>query len=162
MRIIDLSLSIDDQMPGVSISPARRLETDGWNATTLSLYSHCGTHMDAPCHFLSQGATLDQQSLETLVGPARVIDVAPAAPRQSLTVADLGGLAETIAAGDRLLIDFVKMGRKQRATHWATTHFVKLYRPQEKHKLRSESHIGVSLSMRYAQGYHTHAPKCLV
>ena len=63
MRIIDLSLPIDDQMRGVAIRSARRLEDDGWNATTLELYSHAGTHMDAPRHFLPDGATLDRQDL---------------------------------------------------------------------------------------------------
>jgi len=83
MHIIDLTLPIDNAMRGVDIRPARRLETDGWNATTLSLYSHCGTHMDAPRHFLPDGATIDQQDLSVCCGPARVIDLTPVAPRRS-------------------------------------------------------------------------------
>ena len=63
MRTIDLSLPINNDMSGVAITSARRLEKDGWNATTLQLYSHCGTHMDAPCHFLPMGRTLDEQPL---------------------------------------------------------------------------------------------------
>ncbi len=103
MRIIDLSLPIDESMPGVQIAKARRLEQDGWNATTLSLYSHCGTHMDAPRHFLPDGNTLDQQALEVLVGSAVIVDVAPAQPRQLLGIGDLDSISDRIQPGVRLL-----------------------------------------------------------
>ncbi|MCG8653899.1 MAG: cyclase family protein, partial [Pirellulales bacterium] len=103
MRIIDLSLPIDARMSGVKIETARRLETDGWNATTLQLYSHCGTHMDAPRHFLSDGATLDQQALGVCVGPALVVNMAPAQPRQLITISDLEPHADSIQPGCRLL-----------------------------------------------------------
>lgn len=68
MRIVDLTLPITPEMPGVTIDVARRLDQDGWNATTLSLYSHAGTHMDAPCHFLPDGNTIDRQDLTRVVG----------------------------------------------------------------------------------------------
>ena len=47
-------------------------------ALTLSVYSlgaHSGTHIDAPMHFIRDGAPIDRVSLERLMGPARVIDV---------------------------------------------------------------------------------------
>jgi kynurenine formamidase len=103
MRVIDLSLPISDEMPGVQVTTAKRLEVEGWNATTLSLYSHSGTHMDAPCHFLSDGKTLDQQDLSVCVGPATVINLAPAKPRQLISVSDLGALADSVQSGARLL-----------------------------------------------------------
>ena len=46
---------------------------------TLSAYSlgaHSGTHIDAPMHFVAGGASIDQVSLDPLIGPARVIDIA--------------------------------------------------------------------------------------
>jgi len=103
-RIIDLSLMIDASMRGVQLHPQRQLATDGWNATTLSLYSHCGTHMDAPRHFLEDGASLDRLDLATCVGPARVVDLTPIGPRAAITVESLGPAAEEIGAGDRLLL----------------------------------------------------------
>lgn len=48
------------------------------DALTLSAYSlgaHSGTHIDAPMHFVREGASIDQLSLERLIGPARVIDI---------------------------------------------------------------------------------------
>ena len=46
---------------------------------TLSMYSmgaHSGTHVDAPMHFLRDGASVDRVALEPLIGRARVIDIA--------------------------------------------------------------------------------------
>jgi len=35
---------------------------------------HLGTHIDAPAHFIVDGATLDHVPLETMVGPCRVVE----------------------------------------------------------------------------------------
>jgi arylformamidase len=48
------------------------------DAMTLSMYSlgaHSGTHIDAPMHFVRDGASVDRVSLERLIGPGRVIDI---------------------------------------------------------------------------------------
>src|ERR671934_1936823 len=48
------------------------------DAFTLSVYSlgaHSGTHIDAPMHFIREGASIEQIPLGTLIGPARVIDI---------------------------------------------------------------------------------------
>src|SRR5205809_1155912 len=45
---------------------------------TLSVYSmgaHSGTHIDAPMHFIANGAPIDQVPLNPLIGAARVIDI---------------------------------------------------------------------------------------
>jgi arylformamidase len=45
---------------------------------TLSVYSmgaHSGTHIDAPMHFVADGAPIDQVPLDPLIGAARVIDI---------------------------------------------------------------------------------------
>ena len=45
---------------------------------TLSSYSlgaHSGTHIDAPMHFVANGAPIDQVALGPLIGVARVIDI---------------------------------------------------------------------------------------
>jgi arylformamidase len=49
------------------------------DAFTLSVYSlgaHSGTHIDAPMHFVRDGASIERVPLEPLIGPARVIDIA--------------------------------------------------------------------------------------
>lgn len=103
-RIIDLTLPLTDGFPGYTWDVARDLDRDGWNARTLHLYSHCGTHVDAPRHFIPDGATLETLALEVLHGPARVIDLTPVAERELLTVAHLGTWADRLQSGDRILL----------------------------------------------------------
>ena len=57
---------------------------------TLSAYSlgaHSGTHIDAPMHFVRDGAPIDRVPLEPLIGPARVIDIPDGV--QSIDAAEL-------------------------------------------------------------------------
>ncbi len=103
-RVVDLSLTINNQMRGVCIKPSKSIVVDGWNATTLELYSHCGTHMDAPKHFVDGSASIDQQALEVCIGPAKVINLVPVSPRQLINLEDFGAQSDSIQAGDRLLL----------------------------------------------------------
>jgi len=110
-RIIDLTLPLDNTLQGVSIEPAKTIEKDGWNATTLHLYSHCGTHMDAPTHFGVSDRTLDQISLDRCIGPAWVVDPigeegghGTLYERALIRVGDLGPAADKIQMGDGLLL----------------------------------------------------------
>lgn len=48
---------------------------DGLTLSVLSLGAHSGTHVDAPMHFVSGGASVDRVPLAPLIGPARVIDI---------------------------------------------------------------------------------------
>jgi arylformamidase len=48
---------------------------DGFTLSVLSLGAHSGTHVDAPMHFVRDGASVDRVALEPLIGPARVIDI---------------------------------------------------------------------------------------
>ena len=47
---------------------------DSYNLTAFSMCAHNGTHMDAPYHFLSGGKTVDEVSLESLIGQAFVTE----------------------------------------------------------------------------------------
>src|SRR6266568_4246327 len=60
------------------------------DALTLSAYSmgaHSGTHIDAPMHFIANGAPIDEVPLEPLIGAARVIAIADSV--QGIDVAEL-------------------------------------------------------------------------
>jgi len=103
-RIIDLTLTLEPGMRGVEIHQAKTLEAQGWNAKRLELYSHCGTHMDAPRHFIPEGSTIDTVELAICVGPARVIDLTPIEPRTFITVEHFGAAAGAVGKGDRLLL----------------------------------------------------------
>ncbi len=117
-RIVDLTLPLENALRGVSIEPAKTLEKDGWNATTLHLYSHCGTHMDAPTHFGVPGQTIDQIPLDRCMGPAWVVDPVCSGPvraypdnasrrhyeRALIHVDDLGQVVDKIRHGEGLLL----------------------------------------------------------
>lgn len=104
--LIDLTATLTPDTPGVSWEVAKDLKRDGWNARTLHLYSHSGTHMDAPLHFgcESKGvSTIDDIPLETCLGLARVCHL-DAQPSRALTIADLGELADSFPTGQALLL----------------------------------------------------------
>ena len=80
MRIFDLTRPVQPDMPvypgdpPVRFHPHAALQADGYRVTEISLGTHAGTHLDAPAHFLSEGATVDRLPLEKLVGSAWVVD----------------------------------------------------------------------------------------
>ena len=47
---------------------------DGYSLTDLSLCAHNGTHLDAPSHFVPGGKTVEQISLDRLIGRCTVRD----------------------------------------------------------------------------------------
>lgn len=49
---------------------------DPLTLSVFSLGAHSGTHVDAPMHFVADGAPVDQIPLDALVGPARVLQIA--------------------------------------------------------------------------------------
>lgn len=80
MRIIDLSHAIHQEMPVFpgteppQLKSANTLEKDGFVEVKLIMYSHTGTHIDAPSHMRPGGLALDQFSIEDFIGPGLVID----------------------------------------------------------------------------------------
>jgi arylformamidase len=71
----------------------------------LSLGTHVGTHVDAPLHFVRDGAGLDRIPLERFVGPARVVDLSDCSG-PALTAGDLeqAGIALADGLPDILLL----------------------------------------------------------
>jgi arylformamidase len=81
----DISLPLDSDLPTWPDSPgvlttwrASIKRGDVANVTQLSMDVHSGTHVDAPCHFLDDGATVDDLGLAPFVGSAVVIDTGAA------------------------------------------------------------------------------------
>ena len=60
---------------------------DGFTLSKLSLGAHSGTHVDAPMHFIREGASIDRLPLEPFIGRARVIDIPDSV--QSIDAAEL-------------------------------------------------------------------------
>jgi len=103
-RIIDLTVPLEDGLRGVSIEPARTIAQHGWNATTLHLYSHCGTHMDAPLHFGVSEETIDQIPLDRLMGPAWLVDLDGIGPKALIGTNAVAAIEPRFQRGDGLLL----------------------------------------------------------
>jgi kynurenine formamidase len=103
-RIIDLSLPFKKGMRGVDWTSAAKIASDGYNATNLMLYSHAGTHLDAPSHSLDGTRTVDQLDLQKCMGPALLVDMSHMGEGSLITVEDMQPYAEKITGGTRLLI----------------------------------------------------------
>ena len=103
-RIIDLTLTLRPGMRGVETEPKFLYERDGWNASTLHLYSHCGTHMDAQVHFAAGPETIDQMPPERCMGRAWLVNLAGIAPKALIEISSLGGAATNFQPGDSLLL----------------------------------------------------------
>jgi arylformamidase len=77
--ILDISMPLHPGTPTWPGSPGVRLQWtlsldagDICNSTRLDCDVHVGTHVDAPRHFLKDGATVDRLALARLIGPATV------------------------------------------------------------------------------------------
>ena len=94
MQIVDLTQTISPQMPvypGTEppvFSLGCSLEVDGFREKKLTLFSHTGTHMDAPAHLLADGKTLDQFPVAQFFGTACCLDFSDR-PGALIDVADL-------------------------------------------------------------------------
>lgn len=80
MRTYDVTLTISSDMPvWPGDTPPTLVRTgsidkgDNANTSEVTLSVHTGTHVDAPDHFLNNGKTVEQLSLDMLVGRAYVL-----------------------------------------------------------------------------------------
>ena len=97
MEIFDVSVPIRDGMlhyagnPPVHVTRVSSLEGgDPANVSELDMGAHSGTHVDAPNHFLEAGPGAEALPLETLIGPAEVVDATTATTALDLvTLRDL-------------------------------------------------------------------------
>ncbi len=79
---IDISLPLRDNMVYWPVRDAPKIKImkhpDDNSPITLwdlKMKSHTGTHIDAPRHFIPDGATIDEMPLDALIGPARIIEI---------------------------------------------------------------------------------------
>lgn len=103
-RLVDLTLPVTPAMRGVSCAVAATVAEQGWNATNWTLYSHAGTHMDAPVHYEASPQSIDQIGLDRCVGTAQVVDLSGTQPRALLGPECLGDLEAAWRPDDMLLL----------------------------------------------------------
>lgn len=120
-RIVDLSYILHDGMmtypvpwsPPFEVTQLGRHGIEGRESRKIVIGTHCGTHVDAPRHFIPGGMTIDHLPVERFVGPATVLDFTTAEPLQEMRVSDF----ERRVGGrhiDRLVMRF------DWSDHWGT------------------------------------------
>ena len=83
VRIIDISRDLMqcEVYPGDPLPELTALETidgDGcYNLTKISMCTHTGTHIDAPLHFIYQGASIENCPLDAFIGQCTVLEMRP-------------------------------------------------------------------------------------
>jgi kynurenine formamidase len=108
--IVDLSHPLDDGTPVypgdpvARFTPATTIGEHGYNVLHVRMGSQTGTHVDAPYHFLEDGARIDELPLDLFLCPALVADVRGTAPHQAITWADLAPVADRLSPGRMLVL----------------------------------------------------------
>ncbi len=106
---IDLSHPLTDGMPSVPGLPTPKvnrlmeLGRHHANVTSLNMHVHAGTHVDAPCHFLADGLSIDAIPVERFIGQGRVVHV-PKAALEPITASDLEQAGGLLSRGQTLLL----------------------------------------------------------
>ena len=82
MRFHDITVPLSRKIPIYPGDPPFEIRQwkslakgDSANVSYLQLGAHTGTHVDAPAHFIHGAAGVDSMSLDSLIGPAQVIEV---------------------------------------------------------------------------------------
>jgi arylformamidase len=106
---LDLTHLISETMPVYPGEPApqfldiRTIQKDGVKVTEISIGSHTGTHVDAPCHFIAGTNGIDQIPLDRFIGEAVILDVSKV-HAEGITDVDLEEQSDKIRSGDIVLL----------------------------------------------------------
>ena len=109
-EVIDISIDIYDGAPSFpgdtpcEVEPYHTIEESGYNTTRLALSSHHGTHLDAPLHFVADGAPVDRLDLAKCVGPALLVDLSAKKAGEPIDLSDLEPYRDRIGPGSRVVI----------------------------------------------------------
>jgi kynurenine formamidase len=108
MKILDLTHKIAQIMPvfpGTEppvVELSCTIEEHGFLERKISIYSHTGTHIDAPAHMIAGGTPLDGFSVEKFLGKACVYRHGTTG--RNITVQDLSLVGVCLISSDFLLI----------------------------------------------------------
>jgi arylformamidase len=82
MQIYDVSVPLSTATPTYPGDPGIEIKDwltlaggDAANVSLLHFGAHSGTHVDAPAHFIQGGSRVESLPLESLIGPAEVVEV---------------------------------------------------------------------------------------
>ena len=95
-ELLDLTMPFSERtipVPGhpcPRFEPLTTLERDGVRNTTVTMSIHTGTHIDAPSHFIKDGATIDEIPIDRFRRPGVRLDLSDMAqPGEPITLEHL-------------------------------------------------------------------------
>jgi arylformamidase len=98
LDLLDLTMPFSERTipvpghPRPDFEPLTTLEEDGVRNTVMTVSIHTGTHIDAPSHFIPDGATIDELTIERFYRPGVRLDLtAMARPGEPVTLEHLKG-----------------------------------------------------------------------
>ena len=109
MKIIDLTHTIKSDMPVFpgteqpKLEPASTLEKDGFRETLLTMFSHTGTHIDAPYHVRDEGITLDKFAADKFVGRALIVDCSNLSENDVIDISYIDKYRDTIDEAEYII-----------------------------------------------------------
>ena len=77
---------------------------DGFNMEKLEFITHCGTHIDAPYHFINDGKTVDRLAPEDLIGEAVALDFQKKGKDENISEDDLKPYDKIIKEGSIVIL----------------------------------------------------------
>src|SRR5436309_2049976 len=104
-RVVDLSPAIDPGLAGPHTVGQRVVMTVNhkpvptgtyWQGTSISMYVHTGSHIDALIHCREDGWATDAIKLEQVIGEGIVLDFSDKAASEPIDVDDLARYAHAI------------------------------------------------------------------
>ena len=104
-RMVDLTHVLQPGKEQYTLEVARKNERHGAEGDIMSvvyMWSHVGTHVEAPLHFLANGADTAAIPLDRLIGPAIVLDFRHKEVNEPISLAEMQASGD-IQAGDRVL-----------------------------------------------------------
>lgn len=105
MKYIDLTQTYDKSVAGFDMKSARQMPEDSWNASNLSIYSHSGTHMDAPIHFGVSLETIEKIPVENFFSErAWVVKMLNISDSYIISKKDVQKLLPKFQVGDSIII----------------------------------------------------------
>jgi len=104
-RIVDLTHVLQPFKEQYTLELAQRGKRQGPEGDIMSLvymWSHVGTHVEAPLHFLTDGGDTASLPIEKLMGPAIVLDFRHKGINEAISLAEIQAAGD-IQVGDRVL-----------------------------------------------------------
>ncbi len=106
MEIIDLTMTVQPtwRWP-VEITRERDFERgDSYRSTAARIGMHAFTHVDAPLHVEPGRESIDQVEVDSLCGPAALVDLGPVTANQEIGPEVLGERSGHLRKGDILIL----------------------------------------------------------